>query len=157
MGSSSYSTFLCFGLDFFGDFSPFFPQLGQGRGEGASMRGLKAPALWHQQEVLLSETVTPRSPYPYSPTTEQFPLYLKCVFFWLCWVVGDVLRLFSAVVGAGATLQLQCWASWCRVQALGSMGFSSCGTWLTAPWTRDRTYVPCTDRQILNYWTQEGP
>ena len=56
-------------------------QRGEGRGEGASMRGLKAPALWHQQEVLLSETVTPRSPYPYSPTTEQFPLDLKCVFF----------------------------------------------------------------------------
>ena len=60
---------------------------GEGRGEGASMRGLKAPALWHQQEVLLSETVTPRSLYPYSPTTEQFPLYLKCIFLTVlgCW------------------------------------------------------------------------
>ena len=99
------------------------------------------------------------------------------IFFWLCWVFIAVCRL-SLVVVSGGYFSLQSvgfslrWLLLLRSMGPRHTGFRSCGTraqqlWLTgsvAPrhvgssWTRDRTRVPCIDRQILNHCaTREVP
>ena len=47
-----------------------------------------------------------------------------------------------------------------QTSVLTAHGLSSCGTWaqlshwhVESSWMRDRTYVPCTVRQVLNHWT----
>ena len=78
---------------------------------------------------------------------------------------------FSSCGEQGLLSSYSAWASHCsgfscpRAQALGCMGFSSCGIrGLVAPQhvgssqTRDSAGVPCTARQILNHWTtREAP
>ena len=96
---------------------------------------------------------------------------------------------FSVVVAGRGYTSLQQVGSHCgdfscfAAQALGHMGFISCGTWVqqlqllgsraeaqycdmgfVAPkhvgssWIRDWTYVPCTGRQVLYEWaTREAP
>ena len=63
----------------------------------------------------------------------------------------------SLVVGRGATLGCAAWASLFGGQRLCSAGLVALKH-VEYSRTRDRTYVPCTGRQILNHWaTREVP
>ena len=121
----------------------------------------------------------------YPPTSMSFiPIFLIsiflimvyfCLFIYLfilflaalglrCW-----LRAFSRFAKRGLLSGYGAWASrcgglsCCGAQALGRLGFSSCGTWaylqhVGSSWTRYQTRVPCTGRQILNHCTpREAP
>ena len=65
---------------------------------------------------------------------------------------------------AGAALQLCCagfslrWLLLLQSTGPRAHGFSRCSAWVAlqhveSSWTRDRTHVLCTGRQILNHWT----
>ena len=81
-----------------------------------------------------------------------------------CWLLS-----FSRFAKRGLLSGYGAWASrcgglsCCGAQALGRLGFSSCGTWaylqhVGSSWTRYQTRVPCTGRQILNHCTpREAP
>ena len=69
-----------------------------------------------------------------------FWLFLKkFLYFWLPWVLIVAWEL-SLVVVSGGYSSLQC-TSLVTLKYLGSS------------WTRDWTHIPCTGRQILNFWT----
>ena len=62
-------------------------------------------------------------------------IYLLFIYFWLCWVFVDVLRL-SLVVASGGYSSLWCtgfsmrWLLLLRSTGSRSVGFSSCSTWV---------------------------
>ena len=79
-------------------------------------------------------------------------------FLWQGWAsCGEGGLLLSQSEGAQAS---HCGGfSCCRAQALGLMGFSSCGVGLVSlqhvesSWARIQTHVPSIGRRVLNHWT----
>ena len=59
-----------------------------------------------------------------------------------------VLRVLIAVASLFVEHRLQV----CGLQQLWNMGLVALQH-VGSPWTRDRTYVPCFGRRILNHWT----
>ena len=76
---------------------------------------------------------------------------LLCMGFLYLWCVGATL-LFCAAPSLGWPLLLRCTGSRVNAQKLWCIGLVA--PWrVESSWTRDWTSVPCTSRQILNYWT----
>ena len=72
----------------------------------------------------------------------------------MCWVFVSLCRL--SLVRGGRGLLIVVVSHRCRAQALGCMGFSSCGAWaghVASSQTRDQACVPCTVSQILIHCT----
>ena len=93
------------------------------------------------------------------------PIYVCLFVFWLRWVFVTAHWLFSGCSKQGLLLSCGAGATHCR-------GFSCCRSWalgcsssvvaakgfvvlqhVESSWTRDRTWIPCIGRWILNHWT----
>ena len=73
--------------------------------------------------------------------------------FWLCWVFIAMCRLLIAAASLIAENGL--WRVWAQyLWYTGLVALQHVGS----SWTRDGTRVPCTGRQIINYWVSPmGP